>query len=118
MRENADRTVLSLWGQQRPSLHWQLAADYIAALGQSVVAELMPTRWSDAVALDEPTWVVCDERKSIRAAVRRVWPHATIYSCENHIARIGEKKLALDGHAQFSVLWWKLQRGVKDEIEW
>lgn len=66
----------------------------------------------------EPTWVVCDERKSIRAAVRRVWPHATIYSCENHIARIGEKKLALDGHAQFSDLWWKLQRGVKDEIAW
>lgn len=56
MRESADRTVLSLCGQQRPSLHGQLAADYVAALGQAVVAELMPSRWPDAVALDETTY--------------------------------------------------------------
>ena len=49
---------------------------------------------------------------------RRVWPNATIYSCWNHVARICEKKLAQDGHAQFSDLWWKLQRGVKDEAAW
>lgn len=183
MRESADRTVLSLWGQQRPSLYGQLSADYVAALGQAVVSELMPAHWPDAVALDEttfpfvlterddkgkvvsqrtmefsllgvmgydagagkglpwrfavrggydtveweavlrslpgaPTWVVCDERKSIRAAVRRVWPKATIYSCEAHIARLGEKKLGLDGHGPYSDLWWKLQRGVKNEVAW
>ncbi len=183
MRKSADRTVLSAWGLQRPSPHGQLAADYVAALGQALVAELMPECWPDAVALDEttfplplverddegkvvrkreiefsvlgvtgypdgsgkglpwrfvvrggydsveweaalrsmpgePTWVVCDERRSIRTAVRKVWPNATIYSCEAHIARLGAKRLLLDGHAPYSDLWWKLQRGVKDEIAW
>ena len=183
MRKSADRTVLSAWGQQRPSLHGQLAADYVAALGQALVGELMPDRWPDAVALDEttfpltlterddegkvvvkrevefsllgvtgyvggsgkglpwrfvvrggydsveweaalrslpgePTWVVCDERKSIRSAVRKVWPNAAIYSCEAHIARLGAKTLLLDGHGPYTDLWWKLQRGVKDAIGW
>lgn len=52
MRRSAHRTVLFAWGLQRPSPHGQLAADYVAALGQALVAELMPDRWPDAVALE------------------------------------------------------------------
>jgi hypothetical protein len=47
-----------------------------------------------------------------------VWPQATIYSCEAHIARLGAKNLLLDGHGPYSDLWWQLQRGVKDEAGW
>lgn len=66
----------------------------------------------------QPRWVVCDERKSIWTAVRKVWPQTTIYSCEAHIARLGAQNLLLDGHVPHSDLWWKLQHGVKDEAGW
>jgi Transposase, Mutator family len=44
-----------------------------------------------------PSWVVCDDDKGIKAAVRSVWPNAVIHTCEGHLCRLLLDRLAADG---------------------
>lgn len=46
----------------------------------------------------EPSWVVCDGGKAVKAAVKLVWPNAMIYTCEGHLKMLLEDNLAADGH--------------------
>jgi len=66
----------------------------------------------------QPTWVVCDQGKAVIAAVKRVWPKATIYICEAHIRMLGEKELAADGRDRFDPLWRALPKAVADRAAW
>lgn len=44
-----------------------------------------------------PSWIVCDNDPSIQAAVREVWPEATIYLCEGHLRTGAQKYAEADG---------------------
>jgi hypothetical protein len=44
-----------------------------------------------------PSWVVCDDDKGIKAAVRSLWPNAVIHTCEGHLRRLLLDRLAADG---------------------
>jgi len=68
-----------------------------------------------SLATDEaapPDWVVTDGSGAIQRAVKQVWPKATLYVCEAHLLRRGEKILAKDhiygGHELFD-LWRQAQ---------
>lgn len=66
----------------------------------------------------EPNWVVCDQGKAVVAAVKRAWPHATIYVCEAHLRMLGENALDADGHDRFDPLWRKLRKAIVSEKGW
>ncbi len=65
-----------------------------------------------------PSWVVCDQGKAVIAAVRRVWPQATIYICEAHLRMLGEQNLAADGHDRFDPLWRSLRKAIGSRDAW
>jgi hypothetical protein len=65
-----------------------------------------------------PSWVVCDQGKAVIAAVRRVWPQATIYICEAHLRMLGEQNLAADGHDRFDPLWRRLRKAIGSRDAW
>ena len=66
----------------------------------------------------KPTWVVCDQGKAVMAAVKLVWPEATIYICEAHLRRLGEARLAADGFDRYHPLWKSLRKAIPKREGW
>jgi hypothetical protein len=65
-----------------------------------------------------PSWVVCDGGKSVKAAVKRVWPEATLYTCEGHLKMLVEDNLAADGHDRQDPLALGLSKAVAGRKAW
>lgn len=52
------------------------------------------------------------------AAIKLVWPEATIYVCEAHLRRLGEARLAADGFDRYHPLWKSLRKAIPKRDGW
>ena len=65
-----------------------------------------------------PSWVVCDDDKGIKAAVRSVWPNAVIHTCEGHLRRLLLDRLAADGQPPTSDFAYRAGGALADPGRW
>jgi hypothetical protein len=65
-----------------------------------------------------PSWVVCDDDKGIKAAVRNVWPNAVIHTCEGHLRRLLLDRLAADGQPPTSDFAYRAGGALADPSRW
>jgi hypothetical protein len=65
-----------------------------------------------------PSWVVCDDDKGIKAAVRSLWPKAVIHTCEGHLRRLLLDRLVADGQSPNSPLALRAGGALADPAKW
>ncbi len=65
-----------------------------------------------------PSWVVCDDDKGIKAAVKNLWPNAVIHTCEGHLRRLLLDRLAADGQSPTGSFAARASGALADPSKW
>jgi len=76
--------------------------------------------WARVLGLipGSPTWVVSDDDKGIKWAVRQVWPNAVIHTCEGHLKRLLLNRLAADGEDPYGDFGRRTSGALSDPAKW
>ncbi len=76
--------------------------------------------WGKALASipGQPSWVICDDDRGIKAAVRKVWPRAVIHTCEGHLQRLLIDRLIADGESPYGDLAVRVPAAIAHPAKW
>ena len=117
-----DGTVTS----QPASYHLLGVHGYPAGRGSGRPWRIFVTGGADGVEWEKvlrsmsgtPSWVVCDDDKGIKWAVRRVWPNAVIHTCEGHLKRRLLDRLSADGEDPYGDFDRRTSGALSDPAKW
>lgn len=111
---------------RRGQFHLLAAVGYPAGRGTAVPWRVFVRGGADAVEWEAvlsslsgaPSWVVCDDDKAIKSAVRKVWPKAVIHTCEGHLQRLLLDRVVRDHVSPYSAFASRVPAAISHPARW